>query len=200
MVETQWNGCMPDPPTGTLVMPPNSSGGLVLLFIIRWSDYWATRGILGKSYREINELFLILDSIELIIIITDKIGKICISETMIFVLCCQRRRRNPILWSQLYYTLLTHLPLDKMVAILADDIFKYIFFNENVTILIQISLKFVLDGPIENKSALVQVNGLAPNRWQAITWVNVDPVHCRIYGTLGGDESITKVKYDMILH
>ena len=44
-----------------------------------------------------------------------------------------------------------------MGAILADDIFKRIFLNENVSISIQISLKFVPKGPIENKSALVQV-------------------------------------------
>ena len=44
-----------------------------------------------------------------------------------------------------------------MTAILADDIFKHIFFNENVRILIEISLKFVPNGPIENKSALVRV-------------------------------------------
>ena len=30
-------------------------------------------------------------------------------------------------------------------------------------------------------------NGLAPNRWQAITWTNGDPVS-RIYAALGGDE------------
>ena len=52
---------------------------------------------------------------------------------------------------------LTHLPLDKMAAILADDSFKRIFFNENARISIQISLKFVPNGPIDNKSALVQV-------------------------------------------
>ena len=48
---------------------------------------------------------------------------------------------------------LTHLPLDKIAAILADDIFKCIFLNENVRILIQLSLKFVPKGPIDNKSA-----------------------------------------------
>ena len=36
-------------------------------------------------------------------------------------------------------------------------IFKCIFFNENVWILIKISLKFVPKGPIDNKSTLVQV-------------------------------------------
>ena len=39
-------------------------------------------------------------------------------------------------------------------------------------------------GPIDNKSALVQVMA-----WrQAITLTNADPVPCRIYAELGGDE------------
>ena len=46
----------------------------------------------------------------------------------------------------------------------ADDIFKCIFFNENCFILIEISLKFVAKGPINNISALVR-------RW-AIIWIN----------------------------
>ena len=44
-----------------------------------------------------------------------------------------------------------------MDAILADDIFKRFFVNENIRILIQISLKFVPRSLINNKSALVQV-------------------------------------------
>ena len=52
---------------------------------------------------------------------------------------------------------LTHLPMDKMAAILADDIFKRIFLNDNVRISIQISLKFVPRGSINNKPALIQV-------------------------------------------
>ena len=44
-----------------------------------------------------------------------------------------------------------------MDAILADDIFKCIFLDENDRILIQISLKFVPKSPIDNKPALVQV-------------------------------------------
>ena len=44
-----------------------------------------------------------------------------------------------------------------MAAILADDILKRIFLNENVRIFLQISLKFVPKGPIDNESALVQV-------------------------------------------
>ena len=45
--------------------------------------------------------------------------------------------------------------MDKMAAILADDIFKCIFLNENDRIPIQISLKFVPDVPIGNNQALV---------------------------------------------
>ena len=52
---------------------------------------------------------------------------------------------------------LAHLPLDKMDGILADDTLKLIFLNENIRISIQISLKFVPNGPIDDKSALVQV-------------------------------------------
>ena len=39
----------------------------------------------------------------------------------------------------------------------ADDIFKCIFLNENVWILIKISLKFVPQGPVNNILALVQI-------------------------------------------
>ena len=46
-------------------------------------------------------------------------------------------------------------PPDKMAAIVANDIFKCIFLNENGRILIQISLKFVPRSPIDNKPALV---------------------------------------------
>ena len=31
-------------------------------------------------------------------------------------------------------------------------------------------------------------NGLTPNRRQAIIWTNADPIHWRIYVSLGGDE------------
>ena len=38
-----------------------------------------------------------------------------------------------------------------------DNIFKRIFLNENVRFSIQFSLKFVPKGPVDSKSALVQV-------------------------------------------
>ena len=44
-----------------------------------------------------------------------------------------------------------------MAAVLADDIFKCIFLNENDWISINISLKFVPRSPIDIKPALVQV-------------------------------------------
>ena len=52
---------------------------------------------------------------------------------------------------------LTHVPLEKMATILADDIYKLIFLNENDRIPIRISLKFVPRGPFDNEPALVQV-------------------------------------------
>ena len=42
-----------------------------------------------------------------------------------------------------------------MAAILADDIFKCIFLNENDRFPIQISLRFVPGSPIDNDTALV---------------------------------------------
>ena len=70
----------------------------------------------------------------------------------------------------------------------AYDIFKCIFINEKFYISIRISLKFVPKGPVDKKIKIGSVNGLAPNRRQAITWTNADPAHRRIYTALGGDE------------
>ena len=53
--------------------------------------------------------------------------------------------------------LINSSPLDKMAAILADDIFKCIFVNEIFSILIKISLKFVPKGSIDNNPALVMI-------------------------------------------
>ena len=52
--------------------------------------------------------------------------------------------------------ILTHISLNKMVAISADGISKCIFLNENNRISIQISLKAVSMNAINNKPALVQ--------------------------------------------
>ena len=57
--------------------------------------------------------------------------------------------------------ILTHLPLDKIVAVFAYDNFRCIFLNESDKIPIRISLKFVPRRPIDSKAALVQVMALA---------------------------------------
>ena len=54
-----------------------------------------------------------------------------------------------------------------------DDILKCILLNEKVWISINISLKFVPKGPINNIPALVQIMAsVAPVRRQAIVWTN----------------------------
>ena len=64
---------------------------------------------------------------------------------------------RPYLWLLRGEVKLTHLPLDKMAAIMADDNFKCIFLNESDRVPIRISLKCVPRSPIDNKPALVQV-------------------------------------------
>ena len=56
----------------------------------------------------------------------------------------------------------------------ADDTFKRIYFNENVWIFIQIPLKFVPKGPINNISALFKIMASInmSTRRQAIIWTN----------------------------
>ena len=71
-----------------------------------------------------------------------------------------------------------------------DDIFKCIFFNENVCLSITISLKFVPKGPTNNIPALVPDNGLGLNRRQAIIWTNDGLVYWCIYASLGLNEWI----------
>ena len=51
---------------------------------------------------------------------------------------------------------LTHWGRGKMAAFFPDDIFKWIFVNENSWISISISLKFVPRGPINNIPTLVR--------------------------------------------
>ena len=70
-----------------------------------------------------------------------------------------------------------------MAVMLADDIFKCIFLNENDRILIKMSLKYIAR---TRQDSIGSRNGLAPNRRQAITWTNDDLVHWRIYAAIGG--------------
>ena len=59
-----------------------------------------------------------------------------------------------------------------------DDIFKYICLYENIWISIDISLKFVLKDPTDNKLTLVSSDALAPCRCQTITWTRDDLLQC----------------------
>ena len=66
----------------------------------------------------------------------------------------------------------------------ADDIFKCIFLNENVWILIEISLKFIPNGPINNIAALVQI--MAWRRSGDKPWS--EPMMIKVYASLGPNE------------
>ena len=50
------------------------------------------------------------------------------------------------------------------------------------------SLKFAPKGLIDNESALVEVMARRRTGDKAITWINIDTVHWRIYAAQGGDE------------
>ena len=51
---------------------------------------------------------------------------------------------------------LTRLPPGQNGRHFTDDIFEYIFMNDKFCILIEVSVKFVLEGHIDNQTALVQ--------------------------------------------
>ena len=79
-----------------------------------------------------------------------------------------------------------------MAAIFADDILKCIFMNEKFCISIQISLKFVPKGPIDNKSALVQVMACCITGDKPLS----EPMLTRFadtYAILRGDELMIKM-------
>ena len=66
--------------------------------------------------------------------------------------------------------------------------FKCILVNENLCILIKISVKFFFQDSDWQQSSIGLDNGLAPNRRQAINWIDSDPIHWRIFAALGGNE------------
>ena len=82
----------------------------------------------------------------------------------------------------------TPLPLDKMAAI-SKTTFSNAFSWMKSFVFMIILLKFVSrEGSSWQYRSICSSNVLAPNRRQAITWTNADPVHQRIYAALGGDE------------
>ena len=71
--------------------------------------------------------------------------------------------------------------LDKTAAILTGDNFKCIFLNENDTIPIRISLKFVTRCRIDNKPAFVQVMAWRRTGDKPLPELMLIPVHWCIY-------------------
>ena len=69
----------------------------------------------------------------------------------------------------------------KMAAILADDNFKYIFVNSDSSF-----TEICSQASHWKLAGICLAYGLAPNRRQAITCTNADPVHWRLYATQGG--------------
>ena len=68
----------------------------------------------------------------------------------------------------------------------ADDIFKRILLNDNVQISINVSLKFVHKGPINNIPVLVQIMAWRrPDDKSQVIWTNDGLVNWRIYASLG---------------
>ena len=67
--------------------------------------------------------------------------------------------------------------------------------------MINISLKFVSNGPNDNNPALVKIIG---NRRQAIIWTKADSIRLRTYAALGGDElkiaDLLTQYYKVVLH
>ena len=62
---------------------------------------------------------------------------------------------NIMLHNESHMPRLNSSPPGQNVRRFTDDIFRCIFVNENICILIKISLKFVPKGPIDNNPALV---------------------------------------------
>ena len=77
-------------------------------------------------------------------------------------------------WSVLH-CLWTHWGMDKMDKTW-QKAFSKAFLKWKYLYLYWSIIYFILSGPIDNKSVSVQGDGLAPSRWQTITWtkVNVD--------------------------
>ena len=83
--------------------------------------------------------------------------------------------------------ILTHLFLDKMAAISQTMFLNAFSWMKSFVLRFEFHWGLFLRAQL----AMVSIgsgNGLVPNRRQAITWTNVEPVHWRIYAALGGDE------------
>ena len=66
-------------------------------------------------------------------------------------------------------------------------------------ILIKFSQKVCSQGSNRQQTSIGLDNGLAPNRQQANILTNANPIHWRIYTTLGGDKLIHRISFIMEL-
>ena len=64
------------------------------------------------------------------------------------------------------------------------------FFNENIWISITTKFKFVPKCQINTIPALVQIMAWRQIGNKPIIWISADLIQWRIYGALGGDESM----------
>ena len=87
----------------------------------------------------------------------------------------------------------THLPWDKMAAI-PRKIFANVF-SWMKSFLFWLKFYWSLFLRVQLTINQHWFSGLALNRWQAIIWTNVDPIHWRIYAALGGDELKKNLPY-----
>ena len=79
----------------------------------------------------------------------------------------------------------------------SDDTFRWP--NGKFCILIEISLKFVPKGPLDNNPALVQIMAWRRVGDNPLSLTNADPIYWRIYASLGGDELTIQLLYLPIL-
>ena len=79
---------------------------------------------------------------------------------------------------------LVHLSLDKLAAILADDILSAFSGMKKFGLLLKLQWSLLLRARL----TISLDNGMVPNRRQAIIWANADPIPWRIYAAPGEDE------------
>ena len=79
-----------------------------------------------------------------------------------------------------------------------DDIFKCIFLNENIHILIKISLKFVHKGPINNIPALVQIMAWHRPGDKPLSELMMVNLPSHIYASLGPNDLKTSSGSDTL--
>ena len=87
--------------------------------------------------------------------------------------------------------------MDKMAAILVDDIFKLIFLNENPESNITEICSQESNWP---QASIDSGNVLAPNRRRVITWTNDDFVNELIYAASGEDVLIDVLSAEALRH